>query len=341
VTDPTPPGPDDASSDAPGAQPPEPGLGPPPGQDGTPAPPSEFLTPVRPYETIDPGAEPTWPASERTPPAPASPRRRSGAGAAIAAVVLVAAALAWIVGDRSSSGRLEAPPDLVATAGVCAAPDCERIEATVTLSWSSPGGDVDGFQILRSQRVLVNVGPDVTVYEIDGLRIEHSYVFGVRAVRAGETGRLRTARVRTPTPPLEEAQLTGSYRVRETVRSATNLAVVEGIDNPRPGSRVVNTWTFEALCEEQAGACPTTWFSFGPLENTATRYDGTFRSRPADCGGGRTPTTTTMHLVASTGTALDGRWRVDRFRGTMRVRFGCPGGGPSVGVLRVEGRAAS
>lgn len=351
-TGPNPPGPDDPAPASGGPEAAD-GPGPPAGQDGPPAPPSEFLTPVRPYETIEPEAEGSWPASGAASgaasgpgPEPSAsappPRRRTGAWAAIATVVLVAAGLAWIVGDRSSSGSLDAPRNLSATANVCAAPDCERIEVVVTLSWSPPGDGVDAYQILRSGRVLVDVAAGVTSYEIDGLRIERSYVFGVRAVSGNETGRVGTVRVRTPAPPLAEAQLDGSYRVREVVRSATNLSVVEGIDNPRPGSTVVNSWMFGALCQDQAGACPTKWFSWGPIENSGPRYDGSFRSRPASCaGGGTTPTTTQMHLVASSGRTVDGRWLVDRFRGTMRVAFSCPGGGRSLGSLRVEGRAIS
>lgn len=312
-------------------------IGPPAGQDGSP-PPSEFLTPVRPYETIDP--EPgAWPASDPAPAIASAPRRGAGVGVAVAAVVLVAAGLVWIVTDRSSSTSLDAPV-VTATADVCAAPDCERLEARVTLSWSVSGDDVDAFQILRGGRVLGNVGADATAHRIDGLRIERAYVFGVRAVLDGEPGEVGTVRIRTPAPPLAEAQLTGSYRIRETVRSASNLSVVEGIENPRPGSTIVQTWAFDALCEPQAGACATAWFSWGPLVNSGTRYDGSFRSRPATCGGsGRVPTTTEMHLVTSSARTIDDRWRVDRFRGSLRVRFRCPGGGSSLGVLHVQGRA--
>jgi hypothetical protein len=254
----------------------------------------------------------------------------------------VAAGLVWIVDERSSSGPLEAPPDLTATASVCAAPACERIEASVSLSWSEPDGDVDGYQIVRSTRVVETVPADVTEYDMTNLHIDRTYVLGVRAVVGRRTGPTSTIEVRTPSPPLEEAQLTGSYRVRETVRSSTNLAAVEGIENPRPGRSVVNTWSFAALCEEQAGACATRWFSFGPLRNAGVGYDGTFRSRPATCDrGGRTPTTIEMHLVARSGTAVEDRWLVDRFQGTMRVGFTCPGGGRSTGALRVQGRIAS
>lgn len=333
---PTPP-PDDEPTEIPTT-----GLGPPSGQDGPPEPPSEFLTPVHGYETIDPAPDPTWPASDAPSSPPPSRRRGTGIGAAVIAVVLVAAGLVWIVDERSSTGSLEAPPDLTATARVCAAPTCERIEASVSLTWSAPDSDVDAYQVVRSTRVVETVPADVTEYDMANLHIDRTYIVGVRAVVGRRTGPTSTIEVRTPTPPLEEAQLTGSYRVRETVRSSMNLAAVEGIENPRPGSSAMNAWSFVALCEEQAGACATRWFSWGPLRNAGVSYDGTFRGRPATCDrGGRSLTTIEMHLVARSGTAVEDRWLVDRFQGTMRVGFTCPGGGRSTGALRVQGRIAS
>jgi hypothetical protein len=342
MSDRTPPRPDDTSGATPGAAPEE-GLGPPPGQDGSP-PTSEFLTPVRPYETVDPdGDDDAWPAPSSGSPADAPPhRRRSGIGAAVAAVVLVAGGLAWIVADHASTGSVGAPRDLRATAGVCAAPTCERIDAFATLTWSPPDGDVDAYQVLRARRVIATVRTGATTYEARDLRIQHSYVFGVRAIRGTQRGPTTTVEVRTPAPPLAEAQLTGVYRVRERVRSASNLTSIEGIRHPRPGSSTVNTWSFEAACEPAAGACATSWFSWGPVRNAGTRYEGTLRTRPASCGDGRpAPTTTDLHLTVVSGRTVDGRWTVGRFRGSMRIAFRCAGAARSIGVLNVDGSLRS
>jgi hypothetical protein len=168
------------------------------------------------------------------------------------------------------------------------------------------------------------------------------YVFGVRAVRGSQRGPTSTVEVRTPAPPLDEAQLAGVYRVRERVRRASHLASVEGIRHPRPGSSTVNMWTFAPACEPYAGACPTSWFSWGPLRNSGPRYDGTFRSAPASCAGARSsPTTTELHLTSVAARTIDGRWTVQRFRGSMRVTFRCAGGPRSVGLLHVEGSVRS
>lgn len=254
-------------------------------------------------------------------------------------MVLVAAAIVVAATAQRDSGPPGGPEDVVVSARVCAAPECERIEAIVTLSWSPPDGEVDRYVVERDGGQILRLPASSTGLEVDGLQIDRSYRFGVRAMGGGTTGPVVEVRVRTPTPPLEQAQLTGTYRVRETVRRATNLAAVEGIEHPRPGSEGRNTWSFDAVCADQAGACPTNWFTWGPLQDRGTRYDGTFRARPASCGsGGTAPTTTEMHLTISHAETVEGRWIADRFRGTMRVSFHCPGG-RSLGVLAVDGRA--
>jgi hypothetical protein len=315
---------------------PDGGIGPPPGQDGASQPTSEFLTPVRSYETIEPETGETVSGG---PARAGGGRRRTPIVAAVAAVALVAAGIVLAATAQRDSGPPGSPGELIASADVCTAPACERIQATVTLSWSAPDGRVDRYVVERDGEPIRRLPPSAGQVEIDGLRIDTSYTFGVRAIGGASSGPTSEVSVRTPTPPLEEAQLTGDFRVRETVRSATNLSSVEGIENPRPGSTTTNTWSFDAACAAQAGACPTDWFTWGPLQDHGTHYDGTFRARPATCSGGRTaPTTMEMHLVISHARAVDGRWVADRFRGSMRVSFSCPGG-HSAGALTLDGRA--
>jgi hypothetical protein len=300
--------------------------------------PSEFLTPVHPFETIEPeGGEPV-PSGEGGGGGRPFRRPSNAILAAILVVVLVAAGIVVASTAQRSTGPPGAPRDLTATAAVCATA-CERIEGTVTLSWSPPEGQVDRYVVERDGEQIGRLPPSTTRFESDGLLIGHAYTFGVWAVGDGVDGPTSEVRARTPTPPLAEAQLTGTYRMRETVRRATNLSTLEGIANPVPGSTGTNTWSFDVVCAAQAGACPTDWFSWGPLENRGVRYDGTFHGRKARCAeGGTTPTTTEMHLVVSRADVIGGRWVADRFAGSMRVSFGCRGG-RSIGVLRVEGRA--
>ena len=295
--------------------------------------PSEFLTPVQPYETIEPASGSAGGGTRRRP--------SIAIVAAVAVVALVGAGIVIASTAQRTSGPPGAPRDLIASAGVCAAPECERIEAIVTLSWSSPDGQVDRYVVEREGDPVGRLPSSSTRFESRGLQVGRSYTFGVRAIGAGTDGPTSEVRVRTPTPPLEEAQLTGPYRVRETIRRARNLAAVEGIANPTPGRSGRNAWRFEVLCADQAGACPTNWFRWGPLVNRGARYDGTFRAQPASCaGGGTAPTTTEMHLVVSSADTVGGRWIADRFSGTIRVSFHCPGG-RSAAILRVEGRAGA
>lgn len=324
---PSPPRPDDASQEPAGGAPPG------PGDPTRTRAPSEFLTPIHPFETIEPeGGEPV-------PNASGGGRRRPSTAilAAIVVVVLVAAGIVLASSVQRSTGPPGAPRDLTASAVVCTG--CERIEAVVTLSWSPPEGTVDRYVVELDGEPIGRLPASTTRFESDGLLMGHAYTFGVRAVGDGTDGPTSEVRAHTPTPPLEEAQLTGAYRIREEVRRAANLSALEGIEDPVPGSTGTNIWSFDVVCAAQSGACPTNWFSWGPLENHGVRYDGTFHGRRARCAqGGTTPTTAEMHLVVSHADVIGGRWIADRFSGSMRVSFACRGG-RSIGVVRVEGRA--
>jgi hypothetical protein len=261
---------------------------------------------------------------------------------ALVVVVAVAAGVAVVVatsGGPSTAGPPGAPGDLRARATVCVAPTCESIETAVALTWSAPDGDVAVIEVLIDGSVLARLGPNATGYEVPDLWIDRAYTFGVRAVGADGASPESSLEVTTPVPPPEEAQLDGSYRVRATVRRAINLSTLEGTANPHTGSELTSTWSFSALCDDEAGACSADWFRWGPLVHDGRRYEGTFRSQPARCSGGRTaPTTTGMRLVVERGLAVGGRWFVGRFHGVVTLRFTCPRVDRSAGVLLLEGR---
>lgn len=262
---------------------------------------------------------------------------------ALAVVMMVAAVVGVVAaGSRgpSTAPRPPAPEDLRARPHVCIPPACDRVGSGIALTWSTPDGDVEAIEVLVDGAVLARLGPTITWYEASDLWIGRSYSVGVRAV--GPTGMSPTSalEVRMPVPGPEEAQLDGPYRVRQTVRSATNLSTLDGMHHPGPGSQTTSTWSFSSLCAQGAGACAANWFRWGPLRNDGTRYEGTFLSRPADCvGGPSTPTTTTMRLVVERGRPSAGHWIVGRFHGVMSVHFSCPGDSPSAAELRIEGRA--
>jgi hypothetical protein len=261
-------------------------------------------------------------------------------------VVLAVAATVGVVvatsGGPSAAEPPAAPAGLRAQPHVCAAPLCERIETSVELTWSATSETIGSIEVLVDGAVVARIDPDTTRYEIHDPWIDRSYAVGVRAIGAAGAGPASTVQVRMPVPPPGDAQLEGSYRVRETVRRVTNLSAIEGMSHPAPGGEIANTWSFSAVCADDAGACASQWFRWGPLDHDGRRYEGTFRSRPAICAGGRrVPATTWMRLVVARGRAADGRWLVGRFRGVMTLRFTCPGGGgPSAGALRIEGRLA-
>ena len=116
--------------------------------------PSEFLTPVHPFETIEPeGGEPV-------PGGGGGPFRRPSNAilAAIVVVVLVAAGIVVASTAQRNTGPPGAPGDLTAAVAVCAT-ECERIQAVVTLSWSSADGRVDHYMVERDGEQKISPAP--------------------------------------------------------------------------------------------------------------------------------------------------------------------------------------
>jgi hypothetical protein len=163
---------------------------------------------------------------------------------------------------------------------------------------------------------------------------------------ATDRGTQATATPPTPTtspgpPPLEQAQLRGSYRVRLVVRTARNLASIAGIDRPVPGSRRVGRWRFFAMCEPDgtAVACPASWGGReGLLVPQAATWLGTVIGPRAACfGATRVPGPIELHLDARDAVMDGGAWVVRSFVGTWAVTFRCPGFAISRGTVEVSG----
>jgi hypothetical protein len=138
-------------------------------------------------------------------------------------------------------------------------------------------------------------------------------------------------------PPVDQAQLGGSYRVTLVVRGARNLASLAGIDQPVPGKRRTATWRFFPTCSLDEAPCPVSWEGRRPrLELADAAWSGTIAGPPAPClNGGRIEAPIQMHLTPQDGVIVDGRWFVRSFVGTSSVTFRCPGFAPSHGVVDV------
>jgi hypothetical protein len=330
VSDPTPPRPDDLGRPGAGGTPPSPSGGTPdPGA-------SEFLTPVHPYESIDPGAGPGAGGPGNTP----SGRRMGLVLLAVVVVLAVIAGVAYLATTGGADAAPGAPRGFDAAVDLCATPACDRITVTVALTWQAPeGGSVTGYEVLEDGALIDRLQADTTSFTVRGLDIGQQYTFGVQAMGPGGTGPATEASVETPTPPLAESQLDGSYGVTMRVRSVRNISSFLGIDNPRLGSTSNTRWSFAATCGADQGACPVRWFGRGPIPPKGRGYAGSFQDDAATCAGsGKTPVTATMNVVTVDAKADGPRWLVQRFHGTFAVEFDCPGaGGISRGVVEVDG----
>ena len=182
---------------------------------------------------------------------------------AIAVIGALAVAGVLILLARSP-GPPGAPGTPRAAATTCGDP-CTEIRPRVEVTWTAPtdGGEVTGYRVERDGELLPGAGaidPASLVLIDDGVELGRTYTY--RVIAFGEEGSSlpsseATAEIGLPAAGL--AQLDGVYDVRLKVRSARSLAAMLGIDQPVPGKRGTDQWTFDSTCSPQDAACPTTW----------------------------------------------------------------------------------
>jgi hypothetical protein len=271
-------------------------------------------------------------------PGPRRRNRRLAAGfVVLAAVALVATFLL-----TRSAGPPTAPVGVRVIAKTCGDP-CERLEPTVTLTWAPPSGGTPP----TSYRIIRDGVPLEAELGADDLRFVDATVtigqrYGYQVIAQGDEGSSApTTAIETtvPTPPEDAAHLDGVYRVRLTVRSARSIGAAFGIDNPLPGKRDRDRWSFESTCSNDEGACPSVWTDLeGAIEPRGTRWRGTVAGLPARCGrNDRVPAPIRIDLTAIDVAVADGAWVVAGFRGTASVAFRCPGFPAASATVTVTG----
>jgi hypothetical protein len=270
---------------------------------------------------------PPYPDSVAEPDTPARRDRRLAIGLILGTAAALTAAMFWFT---RSPGPPTTPFALRATGTTCE-PPCEVLEPVVTLTWAPPesGAEASGYRLFRDGTPLEpEVGTTELSYVDDDVTIGETYAYEVVAL-SGEGDSARTAAVlaTVPTPSADAAHLHGIYRVELTVRSARSIGAAFGIDDPLPGARGTDRWSFESTCGAEEGTCPSMWSGLeGTIEPDGSRWQGTVEGLPARCGDqGRAPAPIEVDLEAVDVGVVDGSWAVTGFRGTATVSFRCPG----------------
>lgn len=265
--------------------------------------------------------------------------RRIAVGLVVAALLVTVAAVLWLT---RSPGPPSAPVALDASGQTCENP-CETILPSVMLEWTPPesGADVTGYRVLRDDVALrAAIGGSDLSFVDDEVAIGASYEYRVVAVsEAGDSPPTAPVMASVPPPPEGAAHLHGVYLVELSVRRARSIGAAFGIENPLPGKRGRDRWSFESACGANEGACPSTWSGLkGDIVSRRGRWTGTIDGLPARCGPkGNAPAPIDLDLHAVDVDVVDNAWVVTGFRGTATVGFRCPGFPAASATVEVTG----
>jgi hypothetical protein len=282
---------------------------------------------------------PPYPDGVTVPDTPARRDRRLAVGLVVVTLVGLVASVLWFT---RSPGPPTLPVALQASATTCDDP-CETIEPQVVVEWAPPesGADPTGFRLLRDGATLDAdlSGSDRTFID-DGVTMGQRYEYQVVAMsEEGDSPLTEPVAATVPTPPDDAAHLEGVYDVSLTVRSARSIGAAFGIDNPLPGKRGTDRWSFASMCGPDEGACPSTWTGLdGDITPRGSQWKGSVEGLPARCGrDGRADAPIELSLRSVDVAVVDGVWVVTGFRGSATVSFRCPGFPAAAATVEVTG----
>ena len=274
-----------------------------------------------------------------TPDTPARRDRRLAVGLVVIALVGLVASVLWFT---RSPGPPTVPVAVQVSPAICDDP-CETIAPQVTVEWAPPesGADPTGFRLLRDGATLdAAISRSEVSYDADGVTMGERYEYQVVAIsEEGDSPPTEPVAVVVPTPPDDAAHLEGIYDVSLTVRSARSIGAAFGIENPLPGKRGTDRWSFASTCGADEGACPSTWTGLeGEITPRGSRWKGRVEGLPARCGrDGRAAAPIDLSVRSVDVAAVDGQWVVAGFRGSATVSFRCPGFPAASATVEVTG----
>ena len=280
-----------------------------------------------------------YPDGATAPDTPARRDRRLAVGLIVVAMVALVASVLWFT---RSPGPPTAPVALRAEPGTCDEA-CETIEPRVTLEWAPPesGAAPTGFRVLRDGATLdAELDAAELTFVDESVTMGERYEYQVVALSGeGDSPPTEPVDASLPTPPARAAHLDGVYDVSLTVSSARSIGAAFGIENPLPGKRGTDRWSFASTCGPEEGACPSTWTGLeGDISSRGTKWRGRVQGLPARCGrDGRAAAPIDLSLRSVDVAVVDDEWVVTGFRGSARVSFRCPGFPAASATVEVTG----
>jgi hypothetical protein len=180
--------------------------------------------------------------------------------------------------------------------------------------------------ITRDGKTLGSVPGTVSSYNNAGLTPVTVYRYQVTAVWSQQRSAPSAAlKIRTLTPPLSAARLSGSFEVQFV------LTAESGFTEREIGDRFTEAWYFDPRCV--SGACatrlsnydvsgltvPDPWASWTmQLTRDGARYSGTTKASLSNCWGIQISDTIVVTLQVTRARMLDGQWTAVAWRGTYK-----------------------
>lgn len=206
-----------------------------------------------------------------------------------------------------------------------------RTVTSITLSWKAPGGAPvpDQYKVTGGAVEAVIPGSQ-TQFGDTRLTPNTSYQYTVTALwgqRPSDTP--ATLTVRTLTPSLSSARLTGSWTVKHKMTKSSGTW-------PKVGRTWETYWDFTPSCA--TGACKTAVSSQiqsgdtsvkVTLARSGTSYTGSKRVQYSRCRTRRLTDTVTVRLKVTKAAMMEDQWVATAFTGTLSVRspYASVGGG--------------
>lgn len=260
----------------------------------------------------------------------------------VVGVLALSAGTAWAL--TRSTGVAGPPAAVRAVASICPR-TCRTISPRVTVVWEPPdsGAPVTGYRVLKDGSIVVaasNLDPTTRSFTDRNISLGDQHVYQVVALgEAGDSPPSTPSVATQPSPQLTVSQLDGIYQVRLTVDRARALGEFLNIEDPVPGRRGEDVWTFDSTCSGARTGCASLWEGQpGRIQPHGVTWTGTVWGPPARCGSTRTVRAPIrFELRVLTASVDDSRWAARSFRGRVSVSFRCPGFPPSAGTIDVVG----